>query len=106
MTRDQVRPAPAGGANQGKTGGAAAWRGPFARMTRDQVRRARENGRRAGDARGPGGRRNRDMPGTANLITDAAISCGISTIMGQAAGPPGQPGRNGTREPGAKAGSA
>jgi hypothetical protein len=37
------------------------------------------------------------------------ISCGITTIMGQAARPPGRPGNpdgTGTREPGAKAGSA
>jgi len=37
------------------------------------------------------------------------ISCGISTIMGRAAGPPGRPDNpdgTGAREPGAKAGSA
>jgi hypothetical protein len=34
------------------------------------------------------------------------ISCGITTIMGRAAGPPGNPDGTGAREPGAKAGSA
>ena len=72
MTRDQARSAPAGGANQGKTGGAAACRGPSARMTRNQGRRARKTGGAPATPANRAAARNRDTPGTANLMTDAA----------------------------------
>ena len=75
MTRDQARSAPAGGANQGKTGGAAAFRGPSARMTRDQGRRARETGGAPATPANRAAARNRDTRGTANcsfcLVADA-----------------------------------
>jgi hypothetical protein len=46
----------------------------------------------------------RDTPGMANLKTDGPIGCGITTVMGRAAVPAGQSGRNGHTWPGGEGG--